>query len=204
MKQGSQEWLAFRKEKVTGTRFGRSIAKDYKTRDGLIHDMIAEKYSNHRKEDYQSPEMSRGTEEEKFAAKEYESRFGVELEVIDMCRHEKYDWLLFSPDRYANNRTKYIEIKCPDSATMVEYTLSGEIPSKYKAQILLSFIVNEAQEECDLVIYDARFKEFNHQMTVINIKREDLADEISSAESMLEKFRKEWEEADQFYQNLIF
>lgn len=204
LKQGSEEWLKFRLQKVSGTRFSRAISTKKETRLGLIYDLIAEKYSTHSKENYSSPEMARGTEEEKFAAGEYEERFGKELEIVDICQHDTLDWLIFSPDRFADNRSKYIEIKCPDSATMVEYTVLSEIPSKYFAQVLLSFIVNETQQEAELVVYDARFKEYNHQITVMNVKRYQLQDEINDALMQLQKFRTEWEEVDAIYQSLIF
>jgi hypothetical protein len=204
LKQGTPEWLAFRFEKVSGTRFGRAISSKKDVRQGLIFDLIAEKYSTHKKENYASPEMARGTDEEKFAAEAYAERFDVELEVVDICQHDTYDWLMFSPDRFTNNRKKYLEIKCPDSATMVGYTIDGKIPSKYQGQVLLSFIVNEEQEEAELVIFDARFKEYKHQMTVIKVTREESKEAIEDAKKKLELFRKEWEEVDRVYQDLIF
>lgn len=204
LKQGSPEWLKFRMEKVSGTRFGQAISTKKETRRGLICDLLAEKYSTQAKENFASAEMARGTDEEKFAAIEYEDRFGEKLEVVDICQHNEYDWLIFSPDRFANKRKKYIEIKCPDSATMIDYTTDGKIPSKYKGQVLLSFIVNDKQEAAELIVYDARFKEYNHKMTVIKVTREELVDDIESALERLAIFREEWEQMDKFYQDLIF
>jgi putative phage-type endonuclease len=204
LKQGSEEWVAFRKGKISGTKFKKVLSDKKDTRFGLICELIADEYSTQVKDNFVSNEMSRGTDEEKFAAKAYEELFETELEVVDICQHDSYEWLIFSPDRFTNNRKKYIEIKCPDSATMVGYTLENKIPSEYKAQVLLSFIVNEREEECDLVIYDARFLEANHKITVINIKRSELKEDIDEAIIKLEKFRKEWLEAKVIYQNKIF
>lgn len=203
-KQGTEEWVSFRKGKISGTKFKKVLSEKKDTRFGLLCELLADKYSTQVKDNFVSNEMSRGTDEEKFAAKAYEEIFETKLEVVDICQHDTYDWLIFSPDRFANNRKKYIEIKCPDSSTMVEYTLNNKIPSEYKAQILLSFIVNEQQEECDLVIYDARFIEANHKITVINIKRSELKEDIEEAIKKLESFRKDWVEADKIYQNKIF
>jgi putative phage-type endonuclease len=204
LKQGSEEWIAFRKGKISGTKFKKVLSDKKDTRFGLICELVADEYSTQVKDNFVSNEMSRGTDEEKFAAKAYEELFETELEVVDICQHDSYEWLIFSPDRFTNNRKKYIEIKCPDSATMVGYTLENKIPSEYKAQVLLSFIVNDIQEECDLVIYDARFLEANHKITVINIKRSELKEDIDEAIIKLEKFRKEWLEAKAIYQNKIF
>jgi putative phage-type endonuclease len=204
LKQGSEEWIAFRKGKISGTKFKKVLSDKKDTRFGLICELVADEYSTQVKDNFVSNEMSRGTDEEKFAAKAYEELFETELEVVDICQHDSYEWLIFSPDRFTNNRKKYIEIKCPDSATMVGYTLENKIPSEYKAQVLLSFIVNEREEECDLVIYDARFLEANHKITVINIKRSELKEDIDEAIIKLEKFRKEWLEAKAIYQNKIF
>lgn len=204
LKQCSEEWIAFRKGKISGTKFKKVLSAKKDTRFGLICELIADEYSTQVKDNFVSNEMSRGTDEEKFAAKEYEEMFDTKLEVVDICQHDKYDWLIFSPDRFANDRKKYIEIKCPDSSTMVAYTLENQIPTEYKAQVLLSFIVNEKQEECDLVVYDARFIEANHKLTVINITRNELDEEIKEAITKLEKFREEWLEAKQIYQDKIF
>jgi len=204
LKQGTEEWIAFRKGKISGTKFKKVLSAKKDTRFGLICELIADEYSTQVKDNFVSNEMSRGTDEEKFAAKEYEELFNTKLEVVDICQHDIYDWLIFSPDRFANDRKKYIEIKCPDSATMVGYTLENEIPSEYRAQVLLSFIVNEKQTECDLVVYDARFIEANHKLTAINITRKELEDEIQEALVKLENFRKEWMEARQIYQDKIF
>jgi len=203
-KQGTEEWQKFRRCKVSGTKFKRAISEKKDTRRGLICDLIAEKYSTQVKDNFVSNEMSRGTDEEKFAAKAYEDLFDTPLEIVDICQHDKYDWLIFSPDRFANNRKTYIEVKCPDSSTMVDYTLDNKIPSEYKAQVLLSFIVNEEQEEAKLVVYDARFIEANHKITVITVTREELKDDIEEAKKKLEVFRKEWVELEEVYKSKIF
>lgn len=203
-KQGSEEWLNFRKDKISGTKFSRVLSVKKETRLGLIYELVANKYSTYVKDSFVSNEMSRGTDEEKFAAKHYEDVFDTKLEVVDICQHNKYDWLIFSPDRFADDRKKYVEFKCPSSPVMVEYTIDGIIPNEYKSQILLSFIINEIQEECDLVIYDERFKESNHKMTVINVKRKELEEDITIAIIKLELFRKEWEQINEVYQNKIF
>ena len=203
-KQGTEEWLKARRCKISGTRFKKVLSNNKETRRGLICELIAEKYSTQVKDNFTSNEMARGTDEEKFAAKAYEDKFDTELEIVDICQHDEWDWLIFSPDRFANKRTKYVEIKCPDSSTLAYYTLYEPIPSEYKAQILLSFIVNEKQKECDLVIYDERYTEANHKILVSNIKRLDLEKDISEALVKLESFRKEWLEADKIYQDKIF
>lgn len=204
LKQGSEEWLAFRKGKVSGTKFKRLLSEKKETRMGLVYELLADKYSTQSKETFVSNEMSRGTDEEKFAAQAYEERFGVKLEKVGICQHEDMDWLIFSPDRFANKRKKYVEFKCPDSATMVKYTIENTIPSEYKAQILLSFIINEKQEEAELVIYDARFIEANHKLLVIKVTRKELEEEIGDALIKLEGFMETWEQGDRVYQDKIF
>ena len=204
LKQGSQEWLDFRKCKVSGSKFSQVISNTKNTRLGLIKEFILDKYANVVDDNYKSPSMTRGTEEERFAVAEYENRFDTKLEVVNLCQHDEFDWVIFSPDRYKNNRKTYVEFKCPKSETMVEYTLDNKLPSVYKPQILLSFIVNEDQEDAELVVYDARFKEFNHQMLVFKVTRAELQAEIYDAMEKLALFKKEWEEVEQHYKNLIF
>lgn len=205
LKQGSEEWLKFREDKISGSCFAEVISETKETRMGLIRELVANKYSTQVKERYLTPEMARGTDEEKFAAQEYEDRFNTKLEVVGICQHEKYDWIVFSPDRYAKKRTKYVEFKCPDSKTMIKYMIDKKVPNVYRPQMLLGYIVNEKQKEADFVAYDARFKEYNHQMLVVQTKREDFKDEIEEAIKVkIPRFRKEWEEVESIYQNLIF
>ena len=204
LKQGTDEWLEMRKCKVTGSKFSSAISKKKETRLGLIKELIVEKYANVVDDGYKSPSMTRGTDEEKYAVEAYVERYGGEVEVIGICEHDDFDWLMFSPDRYANNRKTYLEVKCPDSKTMIQYMIDNELPSVYKPQILLSFIMNKDQEEAKLIAYDARFKEYNHQMIVFTIKREELQDEIDEAMNMLSIFKAEWDEVDNYYKNLIF
>lgn len=204
LKQGSPEWLAFRSQKVTGTKLGDAVSEKKETRHKLICKLLAEKYSTQIKDTWLSPEMSRGTDEEKFAAAEYEERFGTPLEVVDMCEHDEFDWLVFSPDRYAENRETYIDFKCPDSSTMMDYFLSDALPSAYKHQIIGSFIVNDKQKRAKLVAYDARCKEHGHKMKVFTVTRNEMKEEIESTMRKLMRFRKEWEEADSKLQDLTF
>jgi len=204
LKQGSDEWLKKRECKVTGSKFSRAISKTKSTRFGLIKELIEQKYANVIDDGYKSPSMTRGTDEEKYAVQAYVERYGDEIEVIGMCEHDEFDWLMFSPDRYTNDRKTYLEFKCPDSTTMIDYMLDNKLPSVYKAQILLSFIINEKQTSAKLVAYDARFKEYNHQMVVFTVTREELKDDIVDALKMLKVFREEWLAVDDFYQKIIF
>lgn len=204
LKQGTDEWLEMRKCKVTGSKFSRAISSKKETRLGLIKELIAQKYANVIEDGYKSPQMTRGTDEEKYAIQSYVERYDKEVEVVGMCEHDDYDWLMFSPDRYEDNRETYLEAKCPDSETLIQYMLDTKLPSVYKPQIILSFIVNEKQKKAKLIAYDARFREYNHQMKIFEVTREELAEDIQNATEMLHLFKKEWEEVDNYYQSLIF
>jgi hypothetical protein len=204
LKQGTDSWLEFREDKASGSVMSQAISNKKETRLGLIKKMLARKYSTYADTGYKSESMERGNDEEKFASKEYEARFDCKLEVVGACQHDTLDWLMFSPDRFKNGRKTYVEIKSPDSNTMIGYMLDGKMPSAYMPQILTSFIVNEIQEDAELVIYDPRFHEHNHRMLVIRVTREELREEIDSMMKALCRFREEWEEADQIIKNKIF
>jgi hypothetical protein len=51
--------------------------------------------------------------------------------------------------------TGILEIKCPKSATHIEYLRSGKLPSKYIPQITHNLWITDA-EWCDFVSYDPR------------------------------------------------
>jgi hypothetical protein len=207
--QGSAEWQKYRVGKITGTCLKSVMAKessaDYQ---GLLYDLIAEEGTEQQKFDRPNAEMERGSAEEVFAKKAYEQKYGVKVEEVGMCFHEEFDWLGLSPDGLIKDKkskkyTKAIEIKCPNSATMVKYRASAlknaqtgfcALPSDYKWQVVMYFLVIEDLKELDFIVYDARFIDDEAKMYVINVKEtdQDLNEAIVSANERLITFRKEW------------
>lgn len=200
--QGSLEWHKLRLAKITGTKL-EDVMGTPKARRKLISCLVAEEGTEQPKIVRASAEMERGTAEEVFARKAFEKKYNKKVKQVGICVSDKYPWLAYSPDGLiANKKGKFIEgveIKNPDSATMISYRL-GEcksdigVPEDYKWQVVDAFLVNEDMERLHFVVYDARFIDDEHKMYVIVVERADpaLQQALEDATERLEVFRAEW------------
>lgn len=205
--QGSAEWHAKRRECVTGTKLEDVMGTSDKQKS-LICCLIAEAGTEQTKQSKTSSEMERGTAEEPFARKAFEKKFKKKVQTVGICVSDKFPWLAHSPDGLITDKAgKYsegLEIKNPDSATMVSYRMEGAkynnrgldaIPTKkYKWQVVDAFLVNEDLKKLYFVVYDARFIEDDQKMYVITVERSDeaLQQAIKDAGTRLRDFRAEW------------
>jgi putative phage-type endonuclease len=192
--QGTTEWEMARLEKISGTRLADAIGTSAK-QEALINQLIAEKLTGERKENYVNLSMAKGVEAEEYAVSEYELKTGEITEEIGLCQSEEFDWLVNSPDRLIKKGGKYckaVEVKCPNSDTLIGYHRKGEIPKDYLPQIMSYFLVNEDLEELDFVAYDPRIQTDQYRMLIINVKRKDLP--LEETKKDLLKFYEKWQE----------
>ena len=207
IEQGSLEWHELRRGKVTGTCLADIMGSE-QDRLKLIAELIAEEGTEQSKILKPTVEMERGIAEEIFTIKRYEDKFKVKVDRVTFCISDDFNWLAYSPDGLVKI-VKGIEIKNPDSKTMILYKMNNlvdgikippakrpfcGIPQEYKWQVVCSFIVNKEQEDMDFIISDARFIEDEHKMYIINIKRDnpELQEAINQALEELPKFRQQW------------
>lgn len=215
IEQGSLEWQEARRGKVTGTSLA-DVMGSQQDRLKLIAELIAEEGTEQSKVMRQTPEMERGIAEEVFTVKRYEDKYKVKGEKVGLCISDEFDWLVYSPDLLIPDRkgkyakyTKGVEIKNPDSKTMIFYKMANMIdglklspakapflgvPAEYKWQVVQSFLVNDEQETLDFVISDARFIDEEAKMYVIEVKRNHplMQEAIQQAKDALVAFREEW------------
>jgi len=174
--QGTPEWHKARLDKISGTRLGDAIGTPAK-QESLINCLIAERLTGETKETYVNLAMAKGTEAEEHAIEEYEELTGEITEEVGLCINDKFDWLVNSPDRLIERNGKYkkaVEVKCPNTDTLIGYVRKGGIPKDYLPQVMSYFLVNEDLEELDFVIYDPRIDTDQFRLVIIPVKREDL------------------------------
>lgn len=191
--QGTPEWERARLEKITGTRLADAIGTPAK-QESLINELIAENLTESRKETYTNMAMARGSEAEEHAIEEYEEATGEITEQVGFCVSDEFDWLANSPDRLIERDGKYVkavEVKSPNTDTLVKYIRNGGIPKEYMGQVMSYFLVNEDLEELDFVVYDPRVQTDQYRLWIQNVKREDLT--LDEANQKLLKFRDKWE-----------
>ena len=98
VEQGSDEWLALRRSRVTASRLGDVMAgKDTKRYKKYRREKVLELLGNENVEE--SPEWARhGRENEPKAIAGYEYKYEVDVEHDIFMISNKYDWLAASPD----------------------------------------------------------------------------------------------------------
>jgi len=196
LEQGSEEWKVARLEKISGTRLGDAIGSPAK-QESLINELIAERLTGEPKENYVNLAMARGLEAEEHAVEEYEAKTGEITEEAGLCVSDKYDWLVNSPDRLIWDKkgkkiVKGVEVKCPNTDTLIGYVRKGGIPKEYLPQVMSYFLVNEDLKELDFVIYDSRIQAEQFRLVITNVKRDDLP--LVEAEEKLLEFYEKWQE----------
>lgn len=141
VQQGSDEWRRARAGLVSASRLsdvlskGRSKNEESRTRANYRAQLIAERLTGEPAEDvYQNAAMLRGTEQEPFARAAYEAHRGVLVEQVGLVLHESIPGACGSPDGLVGDDGG-VEIKCPNTATHIDYILKGVAPADYIPQM---------------------------------------------------------------------
>lgn len=111
VKQGSDEWLALRRCRITASRLADVMAKPTTKRyKGYLQEKVLELLGHEAVE--KDPHWAmHGKEMEPRAIAAYEWKFGTEIDHDVFCISQKYDWLACSPDGLTTE-SEYVEFKC--------------------------------------------------------------------------------------------
>lgn len=191
--QGSAEWLASRAGKVTASRISDVLAKiksgESAARKDYRAQIVAEILTGRPQESsYINDEMRWGNEQEPFARAAYEVASDLLVDQVGLVLHPEIDRAAASPDGLAGNGL--VEIKCPKTATHLEYLLSGVPPSKYENQMLWQMACTE-REWCDFVSFDPRLPQ-ELQLFKVRFQRDDKR--LKDMEAEVRKFLDEVDE----------
>jgi putative phage-type endonuclease len=185
--QGSSEWFYQRLGKVTASRVADVIAKTktgYSTsRDNYMAQLVVERLTFTKTESYTNAAMQWGTDTEPFARAAYEATQGVMVEEVGFVRHPTIEWAGASPDGLVGD-DGCIEIKCPNTLTMIETLLSQKVPGKYFTQMQFQLACT-GRKWCDYVVFDPRMPA-KAQLFVKRVDRDDTY--IAEIEAEIVKF----------------
>lgn len=174
MEQRSPEWYASRAGKATASRIADVIAKTksgYSTsRANYAAQLVCERLTGVVEESYNNAAMQWGAEKEPEARRLYEFMRDVTADEVALVDHPHIAMSAASPDGLIND-DGLIEIKCPNTATHIEYLLSKEVPSKYKPQMAWQMACT-GRQWCDFVSYDPRLPA-NLQLFVVRYERDE-------------------------------
>lgn len=148
VQQGSDEWLAQRRGKITGSRIGAVLGLNpYQSREDVMRDMVREWWGA--ESEFQGNEATDwGTFMEPAARAFYENLKGVSVFETDSVEHPEHEFLAASPDGIVGFEGS-AEFKCPYYARR-PYTLDQK--AYYRAQIQLCLACCQL-EWCDFLVY---------------------------------------------------
>ena len=196
MEQRTQEWLETRAGKATASRVKDIVAKTKTgvsaSRKNYLAQLVVERFTG-------IPEASElaavskavqwGIDVEPEARAAYEARTGDFVKEEAFCHHPTITMSGASPDGLVGD-DGLLEIKCPNTATHIEYLLSGKPPSEYLAQMAWQLACS-GRKWVDFVSYDPRMPE-QHRLFIVRYMRDDKY--ISELEAEVIKFLAEVDE----------
>ena len=154
--QGSDEWLAIRKGKMTASH-AQEIASAGKGLDTYIIKLMAEYFSSGEYSGFRNSHMERGTELEPVARSMYELETGQVVEEVGFIEYNEYAGC--SPDGLVGEDGG-IEVKCHDDVSHFKIILNGEkeLDTKYIWQIQMNLFVTN-RKWIDYVAYNPNFEQ---------------------------------------------
>jgi putative phage-type endonuclease len=172
--QGSAEWLASRSGKVTASRIADVMAKiktgKAASRRDYESQIVAEILTGKPQESgFTNDAMQWGTATEPAARTAYEAISGTLVDTVGLVLHPAIDRAAASPDGLAGDGL--LEIKCPKTATHLQYLLAGTVPTQYQPQMLWQMACTE-RAWCDFVSFDPRLPE-DLQLLIVRFERDD-------------------------------
>ena len=186
MEQRTEEWFAARCGKVTASRVADVIAKTKTgysaSRANYLADLVVERLTGKPAATFSNAAMEWGTEQEPAARAAYSARTGILVEEVGFIDHPIVAMSGASPDGFAEEGL--VEVKCPNTSTMLEYILDGKPPQKYVTQMQWQMACT-GRPWCDFVSYDPRLPE-RLQLLVVRVPRDD--EYIAMLETEVAKF----------------
>jgi putative phage-type endonuclease len=173
MEQRTDDWFAARLGKVTASRVADVIAKT-KTgygagRANYMADLVVERLTGQKASSFSNAAMEWGTEQEPNAKAAYAAKTGILVEDVGFIDHPTVAMSGASPDGLAEDGL--VEIKCPNTATHLEYIFDGKPPQKYVTQMQWQMAC-AGKPWCDFVSYDPRLPE-RLQLLVVRVPRDN-------------------------------
>lgn len=193
IEQGSPEWHQMRCGKLTASRVADMLASiklgESASRKNLRIDLVIERLTKSKSESFTNSAMQWGTEIEPQARAAYEIQTGSFVDQIAFVDHPTIKNFGCSPDGLVD-LDGLIEIKCPNTATHIEYVETQKPPRKYVIQ-MMSQLSCTGRAWCDFVSFDPRLPT-GLNMLVVRVMRD--AEMIEQIESEAIKFLAEVED----------
>lgn len=174
MQQRSADWFAARCGSLGASSLHEAIARTKSgysaSRANLLARLAVERLTGTPQETYQNAAMQHGIATEPEARSAYAFYHDVDVEEIGIVLHPSIAGTHASPDGLVGE-AGLVEIKCPNSATHLDFLLTGSIPDKYIVQMLWQMACT-GRDWCDYASFDPRFPE-DIRLSVERIERDN-------------------------------
>jgi len=159
LEQGSAEWLDYKIGKIGASKIADVTAKLRSGGYGASRatyrgELIAERLTGVASESFKTPAMQWGNEHEAMARSTYQFRTMHLVERVGCVLHPEIEDTLCSPDGLVGS-DGLIEIKCPLTATHIDFVLGAKIPERYLLQMQWQLACTH-RDWCDYVSFDPR------------------------------------------------
>ena len=173
--QGSEEWFAARRGKVTASRVADVMARTKTgfaaSRENYKAELVLEILTGTTAVGFVSEAMKWGTEKEPEARAKYAETIFETVTETGFVDHPSIVGAGCSPDGLVGD-DGIVEIKCPNTATFLDIFLSENIPQKWQTQIQMQ-LDTTGRKWCDFVCYDPRMPE-GAQLFVKRVERDEM------------------------------
>lgn len=201
MEQKTPEWYAARLGKVTASRVADLMARTKTgygaSRGNYLAELLCERLTGEQADRFTSAEMQRGTDLEPQARAAYAFIHSTSVQECGFIVHPVIEGFGASPDGLIGD-VGLVEIKCPNTATHVDYLLSQTVPGKYVTQMMAQMACT-GRTWCDFVSYDPRLPD-DLQLFVKRVHRDK--DAIAEMEKEIETFLAELKDKELKLRNL--
>jgi putative phage-type endonuclease len=157
--QGSEEWHRCRIGKITASKINDVMAKlkgkgEASSRKDYRVQLAVERLTGEKTDSFTNNAMMWGTENEPFARQAFEFARDITVDQVGFIDHPVIPMTGCSPDGLIGD-DGMVEIKCPKTATHIEWMLAGKIPAQHVNQMLWQMECC-GRQWCEFVSYDPR------------------------------------------------
>jgi putative phage-type endonuclease len=182
------DWWADRLGKVSASRMADLMARTKSGygagRKNYLTELALQRLTGERQETYTTAAMEWGIETEPQARLAFEFDTDMEVEAdIDFILHPRIREAGASPDGLIGDN-QVLEIKCPNSATHLDFLRTGQIPRKYVLQMQWQLACTDRVMNY-YASFDPRFPE-PMELRWLEVPRDDKL--ISEMEAEVEEF----------------
>ena len=160
--QRTPEWFAERLGKITASRIADVVGKTKSgsygaARKNYMAELLCQRLTGQQEEKFTSAAMQHGTDTEPAARAMYMLETGEDVTETGFIHHPSIDMSGASPDGLVGE-DGLIEIKCPNTATHLEFLQSRKPKHEYLLQMQWQMACT-GRQWCDFVSYDDRLPE---------------------------------------------